>query len=113
MLETTPVDLPRAVRLEPQVNQRPSTKRILGTSVEELLEAVNSRAVFGRWEIDAVLGFRKADNPSILTLVDRLTAYLAGKRAEVSTNLSKNFVGTNQSQLIMVPNLLLLANWTV
>lgn len=99
--------------LEQLGSNHKSTKQILGTSVEELPEAVNSRAVFGRWEIDAVLGLRKADNLSILTLVDRLTAYLAGKRAELSTNLSKNFVGTNQSQLIMVPNLLLLANWTV
>lgn len=88
LIEIKPIDLPRAVRLKPKAKQRPSTKRGLGTSIEERPEVVNNRAEFGHWEIDSVLGLKRADEPSILTLVERqtryaLSVYLAGKKAEL------------------------------
>ncbi|MEW4354584.1 IS30 family transposase [Streptococcus pneumoniae] len=87
LLAVKPIDLPRAMRLKPKVKKRTSTKKHLGTSIEERLEEINNRSEFGHWEIDSVLGLKTAGEPSILTLVERktryaITVYLAGKKAE-------------------------------
>ncbi len=87
LLEIKPIDLPRAMRLKPRAKQRPSTKKHLGTSIEERPEKINARTEFGHWEIDSVLGLKTAGEPSILTLVERqtryaITVYLAEKKAE-------------------------------
>lgn len=63
LLGLNPINLPLAMRLKPRHHQRSSTKRILGTSIEERPEAVNSRAAFGHWEIDTVLGRKTAGEP--------------------------------------------------
>lgn len=88
LLDLKPIDLPRAVRLKPRPKSRPSTRRVLGTSIDERPDVVNSRAAFGHWEIDTVLGVKRAGEPAILTLVERqtryaLTVYLAGKQANL------------------------------
>ncbi|MEW4353551.1 IS30 family transposase [Streptococcus pneumoniae] len=97
LLAVKPIDLPRAVRLKPKVKKRTSTKKHLGTSIEERPEEINNRSEFGHWEIDSVLGLKTAGEPSILTLVERktryaITVYLAGKKAE--------FVNEAVSQLL-------------
>lgn len=39
-----------------QIFERTKNRRILGKSIEECPETVNSREKFGHWEIDSVLG---------------------------------------------------------
>ena len=87
LLDVKLIDLPRAVRMRSKSKKRPSTKKHIGTSIDERPESINDRSEFGHWEIDSVLGKVRADEPSILTLVERqtryaLTVYLDGKKAE-------------------------------
>lgn len=87
LLDSKPIDLPQAVRLKSRTKKRSSTKKYLGTSIEERPEEINNRSEFGHWEIDSVLGLKTTGEPSILTLVERqtryaITVYLAGKKAE-------------------------------
>ena len=48
-------------------------RRILGKSIEERPETVNSREEFGYWEIDSVLGKKKDTEQPIMTIVERQT----------------------------------------
>ena len=87
ILEVKPIDLPKAVRIRKKSKARPSTKKILGTSIEERPDTINDRSTFGHWEIDSVLGLKTAGEPSIMTLVERqtrfaLTIKLPEKKAE-------------------------------
>ncbi len=52
---------------KPRVN-----KRILGKSIEERPESVDTREEFGHWEIDTVIG-KKTNDDVLLTLVERKT----------------------------------------
>src|SRR5690625_6388884 len=49
-------------------------RRVLGPSIKERPEEVESREHFGHWEIDTLLGARDKDDPVLLTLVDRKTS---------------------------------------
>lgn len=74
-MEVKPIDLPKAVRIRKKSKTRPSTKKILGTSIEERPDTINDRSTFGHWEIDSVLGLKTAGEPSIMTLVERQTRF--------------------------------------
>lgn len=50
-------------------------KRVLGKSIEERPEIVDTRKTFGHWEIDTVLGNKKKTEPVLLTLVERKTRF--------------------------------------
>lgn len=55
-------------------------KRVLGTSIEERPESIETREEFGHWEIDTVIG-RKSNDDALLTLVERKT------RKEITTRI--------------------------
>ena len=80
LLEIKVIDLPRAVRIRKKFTKRPSTKKLLGKSIEERPEEINNRSRFGDWEIDSVLGGKTVGEPSILTLVERQTRYAVTKK---------------------------------
>lgn len=75
LLDIKPIDLPKSVRIRKRKKLRPSTKKHLGTSIEERPEDINDRSTFGHWEIDSVLGLKTAGDPSIMTLVERQTRF--------------------------------------
>jgi len=50
-------------------------RRVLGPSIEERPEDVDSRKQFGHWEIDTLIGARAKDDPVLLTLVERKTRF--------------------------------------
>ncbi|WP_449354379.1 hypothetical protein ACUL41_14565 [Virgibacillus natechei] len=47
-------------------------KKVLGTSIEERPELIDTRDEFGHWEIDTVLGHKSKDD-ALMTLVERKT----------------------------------------
>lgn len=87
LLSIKPIDLPKVVRIRKRKKLRPTTKKHLGTSIEERPEEINDRSTFGHWEIDSVLGLKTASEPSVMTLVERQTCFamtvkLPEKKAE-------------------------------
>ena len=75
-----PYMLPRMTKLKPrrktdgQCNTK-KNKRILGTSIEQRPEHINSREEKGHFEIDAVKGKNGKNEACIITLVDRKSRY--------------------------------------
>ena len=55
-------------------NKRPN-KRVLGKSIDERPEVIDTRETFGHWEIDTVIGNKKKTDPVLLTLVERKTLF--------------------------------------
>jgi len=61
-------------------------KRVLGKSIEERPEIIDTRKTFGHWEIDTVIGNKNKTEPVLLTLAERKTRFevvlkLDGKEA--------------------------------
>ena len=56
-------------------------KKVLGMSIEERPEFIETREEFGHWEIDTVLGHKSNDN-ALLTLIERKTRHKIIKRVE-------------------------------
>src|SRR5690625_432590 len=50
-------------------------RRVLGPSIKERPEDVDSREHFGHWEIDTLIGAKAKDDPVLLTLVERKTRF--------------------------------------
>lgn len=50
-------------------------QRVLGPSIEERPQEIETRKSFGHWEIDTVIGSKVASDPVLLTLVERKTRY--------------------------------------
>lgn len=72
----TRFDLPRAVRWKTKKNYKEYTsKDSRGTSILERPENINSRAEFGHWEGDLVVGPRDGENGAYLTLIERQTRF--------------------------------------
>ena len=75
-----PYMLPRLVKLKPRkknnghINAK-KNKKILGTSIEQRPENINSREEKGHFEIDAVKGKNGKNEACIITLVDRKSRY--------------------------------------
>lgn len=64
-------------------------KKVLGTSIEERPESIETREEFGHWEIDTVLGHKSKDD-ALLTLVEKKTRHeiirrIPNKSAEAVT----------------------------
>lgn len=68
-----PYMLPRIIKLKPCNTKK--NKRILGTSIEQRPEHINSREEKGHFEIDAVKGKNGKNEAYIITLVDRKSRY--------------------------------------
>ena len=75
-----PYMLPRLVKLKPRkknnghINTK-KNKKVLGTSIEQRPENINSREEKGHFEIDAVKGKNGKNEACIITLVDRKSRY--------------------------------------
>src|SRR5699024_12391722 len=54
---------------------RSRNKKVHGTSIEDRPKSVEERKEFGHWEIDTVIGKKNADEPVLLTLVERKTTF--------------------------------------
>lgn len=67
------IDLPEKLKRNTKSSNARKSRRILGKSIEERPETVNSREKFGHWEIDSVLGKKKDTEPAIMTIVERQT----------------------------------------
>lgn len=68
------INMDLAMKLRRSTKERKSRKhkKILGTSIEERPESIETREAFGHWEIDTVLG-HKSNDDALLTLVERKT----------------------------------------
>lgn len=62
------VDLAIKLRRSTKARKPRKHKKILGTSIEERPESIETREEFGHWEIDTVLD-HKSKNDALLTLV--------------------------------------------
>ncbi|MCU9534449.1 IS30 family transposase [Streptococcus sp. CSL10205-OR2] len=87
LMAIKPIDLPKVIRIRKKPKKRPSTKKHLGTSIDQRPHSINDRSIFGHWEIDSILGLKTAGEPVIMTLVERQTRYalttkLPEKKAE-------------------------------
>ena len=67
------IDLPEKLKRNTKSSNIRKNRKILGKSIEERPETVNSREEFGHWEIDSVLGIKKDAEPAIMTIVERQT----------------------------------------
>lgn len=71
-LKVKNMDLVLKLRRKTKSSKSRSNKRILGRSIEERPESIETRKEFGHWEIDTVLGHKSKDQ-ALLTLVERKT----------------------------------------
>lgn len=67
------IDSPEKPKRNTKSSNARKNRGILGKSIEERPETVNSREEFGHWEIDSVLGKKKDTEPAIMTIVERQT----------------------------------------
>lgn len=72
LLRIRNIDLPLKVRRRPGKRTAKQRKRVLGASIDERPEEINSREEFGHWEIDTVAGKRSGDGV-LLTMTERKT----------------------------------------
>lgn len=77
IMQTKNIDLLEKVGRKPRETKGKErrNKKVLGTSIEERPESVGDREEFGHWEIDTVVGNKNADEPVLLTLVERKTRF--------------------------------------
>lgn len=67
------IDLPEKLHRKKKSTKKRENKRILGDSIEERPEEIDTREEFGHWEADSVIGSKKKGESCILTLVERQT----------------------------------------
>lgn len=77
IMNTKNIDLLEKVSRKPRDTSRAKreSRRVLGPSIEERPESVESREDFGHWEIDTLLGTKVKDDPVLLTLAERKTRF--------------------------------------
>lgn len=77
IMKTSNIDLIEKISRKPNTNRRPSrkNKKVLGKSIEDRSHEINSRDVFGHWEIDTVIGSKLKNEKALLTLVERQTRF--------------------------------------
>ena len=77
IMQTKNIDLLEKVNRKPRSTKGKArrNKKVHGTSIEERPKSVENRKEFGHWEIDTVIGKKKADEPVLLTLVERKTTF--------------------------------------
>ena len=66
------IDLPLRIRRSPKKHHCRKNRHILGDSIEQRPQVVNDRQEFGHWEIDTIVGKRKAGEV-LLALDERIT----------------------------------------
>ena len=60
------IDLPEKLKRNTKSSNARKNRKILGKSIEERPETVNSREEFGHWEIDSVINIAPSDILKIL-----------------------------------------------
>ena len=77
IMKTKNIDLLEKVSRKPRSDspKNRENRRVLGPSIEDRPEEVESRKHFGHWEIDTLIGARSKDDPVLLTLVERKTRF--------------------------------------
>lgn len=77
IMRTKNIDLLEKVGRKPRETKGKERRniKVLGTSIEKRPESVENRAEFGHWEIDTVSGKIDADEPVLVTLVERKTRF--------------------------------------
>lgn len=107
LLNVKNTDLPMKLRRNTKSKIVKKNKRILGNSISERPIEINTRAEFGHWEIDTVIGEKSSTDKVLLTIVERKTRYalifdIIGKTAiAVTATLSKvrNLFGEQFSEV--------------
>ena len=99
IMQTKNIDLLEKVGRKSRTTKGRSRRnvKVLGTSIEERPKSVDDRQEFGHWEIDTVAGNIDADEPVLLTLVERKTRFekifkIAGQRAVEVDRTLKAFI---------------------
>lgn len=67
------IDLPEKLKRRTKNTTPRQNKRVLGRSIEERPEDIQTRKEFGHWEIDLVLGSKSGKDKALLTMVERKT----------------------------------------
>src|SRR5699024_5278421 len=83
-LKVINLDLPLKLSRTTKKRKARKHKKVLGTSIEERPESVETREEFGHWEIDTVLG-HKSNDDALLTLVERKSRHKIVKRIDSQT----------------------------
>ena len=73
LLKIRNVDLPMKLRRSTKPKFVRTNKRILGNSIDNRPEIIDSRTEFGHWEIDTVIGTKDKHDSVLLTLAERKT----------------------------------------
>lgn len=69
------IDLPEKLSRNTKAHKVRENRKNLGKSIEERPQSIENRNEFGHWEFDSVLGSKSADEPAILTMVERKHRY--------------------------------------
>ena len=67
------IHLPEKLRRSSKRVKILKNKRVLGRSIEERPLEANDRSEFGHWEADLVIGSKKKDDDTLLTMLERKT----------------------------------------
>jgi len=78
------MDLALKLRRSTKLTRSRKHKKVLGKSIEERPESIETRKEFGHWEIDTVEG-HKSNDDALLTLVERSTRHKIIRRIPSNT----------------------------
>lgn len=99
IMRTKNIDLLEKVGRKPRTTKGRTRRniKVLGTSIEERPKSIENRQEFGHWEIDTVVGKIDADEPVLLTLVERKTRFekifkIAGQRADAVDKTLQTYI---------------------
>jgi len=99
IMRTKNIDLLEKVGRKPRETKGKErrNKKVYGDSIETRPESVDNRQEFGHWEIDTVIGNKDADEPILLTLVERKTRFekifkIASQRASDVDQTLQHFI---------------------
>src|SRR5699024_2516348 len=99
IMQTKNIDLLEKVDRKPRSTKGKAhrNKKVHGTSIEDRPKSVEERKEFGHWEIDTVIGKKNADEPVLLTLVERKTTFelifkIDGKRVDCVDHTLQTFI---------------------
>ena len=73
LLPVRNIDLPEKLRRNTKARRVRENRKNLGKSIEERPQSIEKLDEFGHWEFDSVLGSKNAEEPVVLTLVERMT----------------------------------------
>lgn len=69
------IDLPQKLKRSTKTTKVRANKKKLGKSISERPKDIDSREVFGHWEIDTVIGKKTSDQDVLLTIIERKSRY--------------------------------------